>query len=394
MTRAIVVGAGVAGPMATMALQRVGIDACVYEAYAGDAGGIGSFLTLQANGMDALRAVDAAGAVEELGLATPRVTFYSGTGKRLGDGPLGAETALSRTLRRADLYAALRAEALRRGARIEHGKRLVTAETGPDGVRAGFDDGTEATGDLLIGCDGLRSRVRTAIDPAAPPARYVPVLNIGGEARGVHTDLRPGEYGMVFGRRAFFGWVAMGDGDVWWFANPPRQDEPAPGEVEAITSEQWRARLLDLFADDRTPAAELVAATHTELRAWPTYDVPRVPHWHRDRMIVIGDAAHATAPSSGQGASLAVEDAVVLAQCLRDAPTIPGAFETFTARRRDRVERIVAEGNKWSNTKAAGPVARVVRDAVLPMVFRRMNAKGATNGWVFEHHIDFGAKVA
>jgi hypothetical protein len=74
--------------------------------------------------------------------------------------------------------------------------------------------------------------------------------------------------------------------------------------------------------------------------------------------------------------------------------TIPGAFETFTARRRDRVERIVAEGNKWSNTKAAGPVARVVRDAVLPMVFRRMNAKGATNGWVFEHHIDFGAKVA
>jgi 2-polyprenyl-6-methoxyphenol hydroxylase-like FAD-dependent oxidoreductase len=223
MTRAIVVGAGVAGPVAAMALQRVGIDACVYEAYAGDAGGIGSFLTLQANGMDALRAVDAAGAVEELGLATPRVTFYSGTGKRLGDGPLGAETALSRTLRRADLYAALRAEALRRGARIEHGKRLVTAETGPDGVRAVFDDGTEATGDLLIGCDGLRSRVRTAIDPAAPPARYVPVLNIGGEARGVHTDLRPGEYGMVFGKRAFFGWVAMGDGDVWWFANPPRQ---------------------------------------------------------------------------------------------------------------------------------------------------------------------------
>jgi len=394
MTRAIVVGAGVAGPVAAMALQRIGVDATVYEAYAGDAEGVGSFLTMQANGIDALRAVDAAGAVESLGFATPRATFFSGTGKRLGDGPLGAENAFSRTLRRADLYAALRAEALRRGARVEHGKRLVTAETGPDGVRAVFADGTEATGDLLIGCDGLQSRVRTAIDPSAPPARYVPVLNIGGEARGVRTDLAPGEYGMVFGRRAFFGWTVSPDGDVWWFANPPRRDEPAPGELAAITSQEWRARLLALFADDRTPAAQLVAATHTELRGWATYDVPRVPHWYRDRMIVIGDAAHATSPASGQGASLAVEDAVVLAQCLRDVPTVTGAFEAFTNRRRERVERIVAEGNKWSNTKAAGPVARVVRDAVLPMVFRRMNAKGAANGWVFEHHVDFGERVA
>jgi FAD-dependent urate hydroxylase len=394
MTRAIVVGAGVAGPVAAMALQRAGIEATVYEAHPESAEGVGSFLTLQANGLDALRAVDAAGVVEELGFATPRVTFFSGTGKRLGEGALGAESALSRTLRRADLYGALRAEALRRGARIEHGRRLVAAESGPDGVRARFEDGTEAAGDLLVGCDGLRSRVRAAIDPSAPPARYVPVLNIGGEARGVETPLRPGEYGMVFGRRAFFGWTVAPDGDTWWFANPPRLDEPAPGEVEAITPAQWRAQLLELFEDDRTPAAELVAATHTELRGWPTYDVPRVPRWHRDRMIVIGDAAHATSPASGQGASMALEDAVVLAQCLRDFPSVPAAFDAFVARRRERVERIVAFGNRWSNTKAAGPVARVVRDAVLPLVFRRMAAKSDANGWVYDHHIDWDAKVA
>jgi FAD-dependent urate hydroxylase len=184
------------------------------------------------------------------------------------------------------------------------------------------------------------------------------------------------------------------DGDTWWFANPPRLDEPAPGEVEAITPAQWRARLLELFEVDRTPAAELLAATHTELAGWPTYDVPRVPRWHRDRMIVIGDAAHATSPASGQGASMAVEDAVILAQCLRDVPTVPAAFDAFVGRRRDRVERIVAEGNKWSNTKAAGPVARVVRDAVLPLVFRRMAAKGGSNSWVYDHHIDWDAKVA
>jgi 2-polyprenyl-6-methoxyphenol hydroxylase-like FAD-dependent oxidoreductase len=393
MTRALVIGAGVAGPVAAMALQRAGIDATVYEAYAGSAEHVGSFLTLQANGMDALRAVDAAGVVEDLGFATPRVTFFSGTGKRLGDGALGSERALSRTLRRADLYAALRAEALERGARIEHGKRLVGAESGPDGVRVTFADGTEAAGDLLIGCDGLRSAVRTAVDPSAPPARYVPVLNIGGEARGVRTSIEPGEYAMVFGKRAFFGWAVAPGGDVWWFANPPRRDEPRPGEVEATPPAEWRRWLLELFAGDATPATEIIEATTTELRGWPTYDVPRVPRWHRDRMIVVGDAAHATSPASGQGASMALEDAVILAQCLRDLPDAPAAFETFVARRRDRVERIVAEGNKWSNTKAAGPVARVVRDALLPAVFRRMNAKGPGNGWVYDHHIEWDEKV-
>jgi 2-polyprenyl-6-methoxyphenol hydroxylase-like FAD-dependent oxidoreductase len=390
----MVVGAGVAGPVADMALQRIGVEATVYEAYPGAAEGVGSFLTLQANGIDALGAIDAAGPVEGLGFATPRVTYFSGTGKRLGEGVLGDVTAQSHTVRRAELYDALRDEALRRGARIEHGKRLVSAESSGGGVRATFADGTEATGDLLIGCDGLRSAVRAAIDPHAPPARYVPVLNLGGECSGVRTSLGPGQFGMVFGRKAFFGWTVAPGGQVWWFANPPRQREPAPGELEAVTSEQWKARLLDLFAVDDTPATRIIEATTTELRGWATYDVPRVPRWHRDRMIVIGDAAHATSPASGQGASMAIEDAVILAQCLRDVPSVPGAYETFVSRRRERVERIVAEGNKWSNTKAAGPVARVIRDAMLPLVFKRMNAKGPSNGWVYDHHIVFDRAVA
>ena len=90
---------------------------------------------------------------------------------------------------------------------------------------------------------------------------------------------------------------------------------------------------------------------------------------------------------------MAVEDAVVLAQCLRDVPSIEAALATFADRRRDRVEKIVAEGNKWSNTKAAGPVARVIRDAMLPMVFKQMAKKGDRNGWVFDHHIEWTAKV-
>ena len=256
MTRAIVIGAGVAGPVAAMALQRAGIDVTVYEAYAGSAEQIGSFLTLQANGMDALHAVDAAHVVEDLGFPTPRATFYSGTGKRLGDGVLGSDRAMSRTLRRADLYAALRAEALARGARIEHGKRLTAAQTGPDGVRADLrrrDRGHRGPARRLrrppIG-RAYRRRPGRPARPLRPGAQHR--RRVAG-CRG--AGRRPGEYAMVFGKRAFFGWTVAPDGGIWWFANPPRRDEPLPGEIEAMTPAQWRRWLLELFADDATPAA-------------------------------------------------------------------------------------------------------------------------------------------
>jgi 2-polyprenyl-6-methoxyphenol hydroxylase-like FAD-dependent oxidoreductase len=71
-----------------------------------------------------------------------------------------------------------------------------------------------------------------------------------------------------------------------------------------------------------------------------------VPTWHNDRMVIIGDAAHATSPSSGQGASMAIEDSIVLAKCLRDVPDTSAAFTAFEELRRNRVERVVRYGKR------------------------------------------------
>src|SRR5215204_7519899 len=137
--RALIIGGGVAGPVAAMALRQAAIDSVVYEAYAGGADSAGAFLTLASNGMDALRAIDAHHLVLAEGFATPRMTIKNGTGKHLGDVPLAGKLpdgTVSQTLKRADLYRALRDEAVRRGARVEYGKRLVGAETTQDGVVA------------------------------------------------------------------------------------------------------------------------------------------------------------------------------------------------------------------------------------------------------------------
>jgi FAD-dependent urate hydroxylase len=394
--KALIIGGGVAGPVAAMALRQAGIDSVVYEAYAGGADDAGSFLTFASNGLDALRTIDAHHLVLAEGFPTPRMTIQSGSGKHLGDVPNGgtlSDGTVSQTLKRADLYRALRDEAVRRGARVEYGKRLVDAETTPGGVVARFEDGTEAEGDLLIGADGIHSRTRLIIDPSAPGARYVPVLNIGGYARGVTVQAEPGTFRMVFGKRAFFGYAVHPSGEIWWFANPPRADEPTGAELAAIGTEQWREMLIDLFAGDASPAVEIIRSTPGELSGWATYDLPSVPTWYRGFMIIIGDAAHATAPSSGQGASMAIEDAVVLARCMRDLPNTGQAFAAYERLRRARVERIVAHGAKTSNSKAAGPVGRVLRDLMMPLILKRV-ARGESLAWMHDYHIEWDAKVA
>ncbi len=394
--KALIVGGGIAGPVAAMALRRAGIGAVVYEAHAGGADNAGAFLTLASNGIDALRAIDAHRLALSEGFPAPRMAIQSGTGKHLGVVPNGGtlpDGTVSQTLKRADLYRTLRDEAVRRGVRIEYGKRLLDAQITPDGgVVARFEDGTEAEGDLLIGADGIHSRTRRIIDPSAPGARYIPVLNIGGYARDVRVQAGPGTFRMVFGRRAFFGYAVHPSGEVWWFANPPRADEPTSAELAATGTERWREMLMELFAQDATPAVDIIRATPGRLDGWATHDLPSVPTWHRGSMIVIGDAAHATSPSSGQGASMAVEDAVVLARCLRDLRDTGQALAAYERLRRGRVERIVAHGARTSNSKAAGPVGRVLRDLMLPVILKRV-ASGGSLAWMHDYHIDWDEKV-
>jgi len=108
--------------------------------------------------------------------------------------------------------------------------------------------------------------------------------------------------------------------------------------------------------------------------------------------VIIGDAAHATSPTSGQGASLAIEDALVLARCLRDLPDTAAAFADFERLRRPRVERVVAWAARMNRNKMPGPIARAVRDAVLPLVLRR--AARQSQGWLFEHRVEWGANAS
>jgi FAD-dependent urate hydroxylase len=270
-------------------------------------------------------------------------------------GPILADGTVTRTVKRSDLYTGLRARVSDLGIPIRYGKKLVDATSTADTVTVRFEDGTGAAGDLLIGADGLHSRTRTIIDPKAPSPRYLGILNAGGYAHGIDAPEARDTMVMIFGKKTFFSYLEDDAKNVWWFANPPMAKEPERDELSAISEEAWRNTLLGLVDEDAGRATSIIDASSELFPPWPTHDFPSVPMWRRDRLIIIGDAAHAASPSSGQGASMAIEDAAVLALALRDCPDIHTALATYENLRRKRTATVIAQGKRNGTGKTPGP---------------------------------------
>jgi 2-polyprenyl-6-methoxyphenol hydroxylase-like FAD-dependent oxidoreductase len=392
---AVIIGGGIAGPVAALALRKAGIDATVHEAHDTTADGIGGGLSIAPNGLNALAVLDADDAVRRIGIPVTAMVMQSWTGRtlaRLGGGD--PAEPMMQFVWRGDLYRGLHDEATRRGIRTEYGKRLVSVTEAPESVTAHFADGTHATGDILIGADGIRSTVRGLIDPAAPQPRYAGLTSFGARMDDTGEASTDGAMHMVFGKRAFFGYQILADGSGGWFVNLPQKTPQSLADARRIGARAWLTELTEVFGGDRTPAARLIRRTRPEdlLIVGPMEDIPTVPVWSRGRMVLVGDSAHATSPSSGQGASLAIESAVQLARCLRDLPH-GEAFAAYDTLRRARVEKIIANAARTNSDKAAGPVARVLRDLFLPVAMKLL-AKPEKMAWQFGYRIAWDAPVA
>lgn len=358
MAKVLIIGGGIAGPVTAIALRKAGIEATVYEAHATADDDAGAFLTLGVNGLEALNVVGLVDTVYAAGEPARRIEVLDADGSTISAGGLNrADTSelVPQTFKRAALHRVLAEAAENHGITVERGRRLVGGGLTDTGVRAEFADGGSATGDLLIGADGINSVTRRLIDPAAPEPRYAGQHIVYGFCDRPPTAVATDTYKMIRGSRAMFGVVGGPDDTLWWFARvfgePMTRDEAA-----ARTAADWRDRLVELFRDDRTPAADIVAATD-RIAGRNNYDIPSVPTWHNGRMTIAGDAAHAASPSAAQGASMAAEDAIVLAKCLRDIPDAERAFAAYEQLRRPRVELVVEVAATISGRPAARPTS-------------------------------------
>ena len=368
---AIVIGAGIAGPVAATALQQAGISATVYEAYPSVSDGIGGDLALAANGMRALGIIGVDDAVRAFAIPiTGQIISVNGRGLEL-PGLEGVEPM--QMVGRGDLQRVLRGRAVEAGVEFHYDRRLVTVETTATGVTAGFSDGTTATADVLIGADGVRSGVRKLIDPAAPDAGYTGLLGFQGSA-DLDLDLDPGVMTFAFGKRAYYLYWKAGDDRITWGANLPSKQYLSTTDARKMPAADWLTTLREIYAGE-IPGAQLANLTteDTLQTLGAIHIMPPVPHWHRDRMVLVGDAVHAPSNSTGQGASLAIESAIQLARCLRDLPDPVSAFTAYEGLRRERVEKITRRGARTNSAKTPGPVGRRLMQTVMPLFFKVMN---------------------
>lgn len=341
MGRVLVIGGGIAGTACALALQKAGYEPAVFEAHPHTAQDIGAFLTLASNGMRALMQFGAAEAVAEVGFKLTRMQIVDSAGAELAKVPLGEHDhpiVTYRCLRRAELTLALQAEAQRRGIEIRHGARLESVSEDAASVTAVFADGSCTTGDLLIGADGLNSTMRSLVDSAAPGPHYAGQQVFYGYTTEAAPQSEPERITMIRSATAAFGYAVSPAGETFWFARV--SGEPASAhEITDSKPEQLRDRLVPLLRRDATPAADIVAATGSELMVTNAWDLPPGVRWSTGRTVIIGDAAHAASPATGQGASMALEDAVVLAKAMKQADSIGVALAAYDRLRRPRVER-------------------------------------------------------
>jgi 2-polyprenyl-6-methoxyphenol hydroxylase-like FAD-dependent oxidoreductase len=382
----LIAGGGIAGPAVGIALRRAGVDAIVYEASATPRDDAGAFLNLAPNGLGVLRALGLGHLIDGLGFLNDRLVFQNEAGRILAEVRVGGIT-----LMRGALSRALREAAENAGVRFEFGKALESIEEVDKGVVAHFADGSTSAGRCLIGADGVHSGTRYRFFPDAPKPAYTGIINLGGIVR---TDLPPtgAAMHMVFGRRGFFGYAVRPSGDTYWFSNFAQREEPARNSLLSVGADRFRQQLLTLHRDDPPEATRILQAVSGEVGAYAIYDMLSMRSWHRGAVCLIGDAAHAVGPHVGQGASLALEDAFVVAKCLRDIGDPAAAFAAFDRLRRGRVEPIVRQSRRTGQQKApAGWIGRKLRDLLLP-IFLRKSAEGADR--IYQYPLDWDERVA
>src|SRR4051794_30680963 len=324
---AIVIGGGIAGPVTATALGLAGHDATVFEAFPGPTFGLGGSLALAANGLAALDILGVGDAVRSIGLPIRRTRMTIG-GRNLGELPALTGVEPMRMVDRNTLHRVLHDRAVESGVRFEYRKRLIGVQERGTDITARFEDGAEETADLLVGADGVRSTVRSLIDPAAPGPSYTKLLGFEGRVPADAGDFDGVTF--AFGRRAYALYWPEPGGRVVYGANLPSERYLSLTDARAVPAEEWLAVLRETYRDD-DPVGALVDRTTPDTLGvtGAIHLMPPVPHWHRDRMVLVGDAVHAPSNSTGQGASLAIESGVELARCLRDLPDLGAAFAAY-----------------------------------------------------------------
>lgn len=367
-----IVGGGIGGLTLAIALQRKGISVDVFE-NAPEIKPLGAGIVLAANALKAFRAIGLEQEILNAGNTMKRFSIRHQDGKLLTT--TETERIRSRwglvntvTLHRADMHSVL-LNSVRPGS-LHLGKGCTGFSQNISGVTVLFRDASSREFDFVIAADGVHSMFRQKLVPESKP-RYAGYTCW----RGL-TDQRPpgfdGEEAFeTWGSGKRFGGVPLSKNRIYWYAtiNAP------PGDAKL--RKYGVPELVESFSEFHAPVAEIISSTpgrsiiHNDI-----IDVKPITKFAFDRIALSGDAAHATTPNMGQGACMAIEDAVVLANCISGNDDVQEAFRRYERLRIDRTTRIVNRSYTLGKIGQLGnPLLVTLRNAAMRLTPQRVSDK-------------------
>ena len=370
----IVVGGGIGGLTAALALRRDGHEVVVLERRpTSEEAGAG--ISLWPNAMRILRELGVGEALEAAAISDGRATIRTPRGRKLSVtdmDEIGRRYAAPlAVVHRSHLLAVLRdavgERALRLGA-------TCTGVVQDDRVaRAQLADGSQVEGDVVVAADGVGSRLRDAlIDKGAVHDTGLVAWRAVVPADGVDVEAVAGE---AWGRGELFGAAALTGGRLYWFASSRAPASAAGSEAKE------RELLLERFADWHEPIPAIIEATAPDaIIRTPLRELTPLPAWTSGRVALLGDAAHAMLPNLGQGGCQAIEDAAALGRSLRNGVEVPEALRAYEHSRKPRADDIARQSRRMSAVAhLRNPAATTLRNLAMRAApagttFRRLDA--------------------
>jgi 2-polyprenyl-6-methoxyphenol hydroxylase-like FAD-dependent oxidoreductase len=337
-----IVGGGIGGLTLAIALQKKGFQVTVFE-NAPEIKPLGAGLALAANAVKALTEIGISDEVLKAGKILRYLRIKDTRGKVLSE---TNSEEISRkfgivnnfTIHRADLHRVLISQ-LNPGT-LKLGKGCLDFTSDAAGITLQFDDGTTAEADCLIACDGIHSPIRKKLIPTSYP-RYAGYTCWRAVIDTAPASVDMAETSETWGPGCRFGIVPLSDNRLYWFAciNAKEKD---PGMRSMRISD-----LQQHFRDFHSPVGEILAQTPDHKLIWSDIiDIKPLQQFAFGKVVLLGDAAHATTPNMGQGACMAIEDAAILANCIENYSTPEEAFVQYERKRIDRTTAIVK--NSWN----------------------------------------------
>lgn len=387
--KVMIVGAGIAGPALAIELLKKGAWVTIIEARSREEMTEGLFLGISPNGLNVLaNLIDISRIYDEYVPGTLR--FYNSKAKQIAELDASYQNdaygIASIQVKRSAISNLLHEMLIELGCFVEYECKLESIEYFGEKINIKTSKENYQGYDYLIGADGIHSKCRKLLFPDSPQPNYTKMLSTGAVVK-IPNQATPSEaIKMMFGKQAFFGFSTTNTGETWWFNNYDAEQEPHR-PVSDDESQQLKIKkdLLELHAQDHRKISEIITASN-DLFAYPIFDMPVLERWYAGRVCLIGDAAHAISPHTGQGASLALEDGAVLAKCLikYDDPEL--AFSRFQQLRSGRVAKIIAQARKIGKAKSKPNwVINLFRDSMLKYF---INMEKKKMHWVYGYDVN------